>query len=104
MEIRHQICVDTSDASLTIQRFGTREEMVKWIKEVGIHNKITVIITRSDTETCKRGRSNKLILVVIKVKNIRILIVEPKVHPKNVDAHLKSGRLRLKMGLVERLM
>ncbi|KAI5392117.1 hypothetical protein KIW84_076780 [Lathyrus oleraceus] len=34
---------------------------MKWIKEVGIDNKVTVIISCSDTETGKRGRSNKLI-------------------------------------------
>ncbi|KAI5419423.1 hypothetical protein KIW84_043556 [Lathyrus oleraceus] len=42
-------------------RFGTREEVIRWIKEVGIDNKVTVIITRSDSEIGKRGRSNKLI-------------------------------------------
>ena len=58
MEILPQICVDTSGAFLTTQRFGTREEVIRWIKEVGIHNKVTVIITRSDTETDKREVTN----------------------------------------------
>ncbi|KAI5415151.1 hypothetical protein KIW84_040562 [Lathyrus oleraceus] len=44
-----------------MERFGTREEVIRWIKEVEIDNKVTVIISRSDTETRKRGRSNKLI-------------------------------------------
>ncbi|KAI5427431.1 hypothetical protein KIW84_032738 [Lathyrus oleraceus] len=61
MENLPQICVDTSDAFITTERFGTREEVIRWIKEVGIDNKVTVIISRSDTETRKRGRSNKLI-------------------------------------------
>ncbi|XP_050898680.1 uncharacterized protein LOC127105535 [Lathyrus oleraceus] len=61
MENLPQICVDTSDAFITTERFGTREEVIRWIKEVGIDNKVTVIISRSDTETGKRGRSNKLI-------------------------------------------
>jgi len=30
--------------------------------EIGIRNKVIVTITRSDMETGKRGRSNKLIL------------------------------------------
>ncbi|KAI5430046.1 hypothetical protein KIW84_034574 [Lathyrus oleraceus] len=46
---------------MTTERFGTREEVIRWIKEVGIDNKVTVIISRSDTETGKRGRSNKII-------------------------------------------
>ncbi|KAI5410840.1 hypothetical protein KIW84_056108 [Lathyrus oleraceus] len=46
---------------MTTERFGTREEVIRWIKEVGIDNKVTVIISRSDTKTGKRGRSNKII-------------------------------------------
>ncbi|KAI5402613.1 hypothetical protein KIW84_050276 [Lathyrus oleraceus] len=61
MENLPQICVYTSDAFITTERFGTREEVIRWIKEVVIDNKVTVIISRSDTETGKRGRSNKLI-------------------------------------------
>ena len=61
MENLPQICVDTTDAFMTTERFGTREEVIRWIKEVGIDNKVTVIISRSDTETGKRGRSNKII-------------------------------------------
>ncbi|XP_050895218.1 uncharacterized protein LOC127101819 [Lathyrus oleraceus] len=55
MENLPQICVDTSDTFSTTQRFGTREEMIRWIKEVEIRNK---------------------------VGNTRILIVESKVRPK----------------------
>ncbi|XP_058742460.1 uncharacterized protein LOC131614947 [Vicia villosa] len=67
MEIPLQICqkneitVDTTDAFSTSQRFVTREEVIRWVKETGINNKVTVIITRSDAETDKRGRSNKVI-------------------------------------------
>ncbi|KAI5394252.1 hypothetical protein KIW84_061086 [Lathyrus oleraceus] len=61
MENLPQVCVDTTDAFITTERFGIREEVIRWIKEVGIDNKVTVIISRSDTETGKRGRSNKLI-------------------------------------------
>ncbi|KAI5423604.1 hypothetical protein KIW84_046512 [Lathyrus oleraceus] len=61
MENLSQICVDITDAFITTERFGTREEVIRWIKEVEIDNKVTVIISRSDTETGKRGRSNKLI-------------------------------------------
>ncbi|CAK8535304.1 unnamed protein product [Lathyrus sativus] len=50
-----------SDVFSTTQRFGTQEDVIRWIKEIKIQNKITAIITRSDVETCKRGRSNKLI-------------------------------------------
>ncbi|KAI5439944.1 hypothetical protein KIW84_025343 [Lathyrus oleraceus] len=61
MENLPKICVDTTDAFMTTKRFGTREEVIRWIREVGIDNKVTVIISRSDTETGKRGRSNKII-------------------------------------------
>ncbi|KAI5390184.1 hypothetical protein KIW84_075487 [Lathyrus oleraceus] len=61
MENLPKICVDTTDAFMTTERFGTREEVIRWIKEVEIDNKVTVIISRSDTETGKRGRSNKII-------------------------------------------
>ncbi|KAI5391986.1 hypothetical protein KIW84_076689 [Lathyrus oleraceus] len=61
MENLPKICVDTTDAFMTTERFGTREEVIRWIKEVGIDNKVTVIISRSDTKTGKRGRSNKII-------------------------------------------
>ncbi|CAK8536513.1 unnamed protein product [Lathyrus sativus] len=58
---KDQIWVDTSDVFSTTQKFNTREEVIRWIKEIGIRNKVTVIITRSDIKTGKRGRSNKLI-------------------------------------------
>ncbi|XP_058768863.1 uncharacterized protein LOC131642659 [Vicia villosa] len=56
-----QTCVDTIDVFVTGQKFATREEAISWIKEVGIRNKVTVIITRSDTKTGKRGRSDQLV-------------------------------------------
>lgn len=56
-----KICVDTSEAFSTTQRFETRDAVTRWIKETEIKNKVTVIITRSDIETGKRGRSNKII-------------------------------------------
>ena len=46
MENLPQICVDTTDVFMTTERFGTREEVIRWIKEVGINNKVTVIISR----------------------------------------------------------
>ncbi|XP_058725644.1 PKS-NRPS hybrid synthetase cheA-like [Vicia villosa] len=67
MEVPLQICrknetaIDTTDVFTTSQRFVTREEVIRWVKETGINNKVTVIIARSDTETGKRGRSNKVI-------------------------------------------
>ncbi|XP_058732804.1 uncharacterized protein LOC131604376 [Vicia villosa] len=57
----NQTCVDTTYDFVTGQKFTTREEAISWIREVGIRNKVTVIITHSDTKTGKRGRSNKLI-------------------------------------------
>jgi len=42
--------------------FDTREVVVSWVRGIGIRNKVIVIITRSDSEIGKRGRSNKLIL------------------------------------------
>ena len=41
--------------------FATREEAARWIREVGIRNKVTIIITCSDTKICKRGKSDKVI-------------------------------------------
>ena len=41
------------------------------IKEVGIRNKVIVIITRSNTESGKRGRSNKLIFDCDKCKKYK---------------------------------
>ncbi|XP_058775357.1 uncharacterized protein LOC131649622 [Vicia villosa] len=67
MEVPLQICrknkttIDTTDVFTTSERFVTREEVICWVKETGINNKVTVIIARSDTETGKRGRSNKVI-------------------------------------------
>lgn len=56
-----KICVDTSEPFSTTQRFETRDAVIKWIKETGIKNKVTVIISRSDMKTGKRGRSDKII-------------------------------------------
>lgn len=56
-----KICVDTSESFSTTQRFETRDAVIKWIKETRIKNKVTVIISRSDIKTGKRGRSNKII-------------------------------------------
>ncbi|XP_058747931.1 uncharacterized protein LOC131620756 [Vicia villosa] len=58
---KNDTAIDTTDAFTTSERFVTREEVIRWVKETGINNKVTVIITRSDTETGKRGRSNKVI-------------------------------------------
>ncbi|XP_058752396.1 uncharacterized protein LOC131625559 [Vicia villosa] len=57
----NQTCVDTTNAFVTGQKISTREEAISWIREVGIRNKVTVMITRLDTKTVKRGRSDKLI-------------------------------------------
>ena len=58
---KNQTCVDTTDLFTSAERFVTREEVIRWVKEIGIRNKVTVIITRSDTKTGKRGRSDKVI-------------------------------------------
>lgn len=54
-------CVDISVAFSTTQRFDTQDDVIRWIKEVEIRNNMTVIITRLDTETNKRWKSNKVI-------------------------------------------
>lgn len=61
MEIPLQIRVDISNAFSTTQKFDTRDVIIRWIKEVGIRNNVTVIITRSDIETCKKRICNKVI-------------------------------------------
>lgn len=58
---KNQIRVDTYDAFVTTQRFDMREDVIRWIKEVGTRNKVIVIITLSDTETRKIWRNNKVI-------------------------------------------
>ncbi|XP_073220439.1 uncharacterized protein [Cicer arietinum] len=46
-------CVDTTKIFDTDQIFDSRDAVVKWAKEIGIKNKVTVIIRRSDIETEK---------------------------------------------------
>ncbi|KEH34914.1 hypothetical protein MTR_3g074290 [Medicago truncatula] len=58
---KDQPYIDITAAFTTTQRFDTREVVVSWAREIGIRNKVTVTITRSDKETGKRGRSNKII-------------------------------------------
>ena len=58
---KHQTSVDTTKIFSTTEKFATREEATRWIREVGIRNRVTVIITRSDTKTDKRERSDKVI-------------------------------------------
>ncbi|XP_058741442.1 uncharacterized protein LOC131613820 [Vicia villosa] len=53
----NQTCVDTTDAFVTGQKFATREEAISWIREVGIKNKVTIIITHSDTKTDSETQS-----------------------------------------------
>jgi hypothetical protein len=60
--ITNQTHVDTTAVFTTTQKFATREAVVEWAREVGFTNKVTINITRSDTKTGKRGRSDKLIL------------------------------------------
>ena len=45
-----------------IQVFATRDDLLFWVREVGRQNNIVILITRSDTNTRKKGRSDKLIL------------------------------------------
>lgn len=94
MKILPQICVDISSAFSTTQIFGTREKVIGWIKEVEIHNKVIVIITRLDTETGKRGRSNKLVFDCDKGWKYKDTNNGTQSATKNVDVHLKSGLLR----------
>lgn len=70
---KNQICVDTSDAFSSTQIFGTREEMIRWIIEVGIRNKSNCYYhSFKYSETSKRWRSNKLIIGCDKGENTRI--------------------------------
>lgn len=57
----NQTCANTTYAFVNGKKFATREETASWIMEVGIRNQVTIMITCSDTKTCKRGRSDKLI-------------------------------------------
>ncbi|XP_050895519.1 uncharacterized protein LOC127102157 [Lathyrus oleraceus] len=56
---KNQTCVDTTKIFSITEKFDTQEEVTRWIREVGIRNRMTVIIIRSDTKTGKRGRSDK---------------------------------------------
>jgi hypothetical protein len=58
----NQTSVDTTDVFTTDEKFATREVVVQWAKELGIANRVSVIITRSDIRTGKRGRNEKVIL------------------------------------------
>lgn len=58
---KYHTCVDTTEIFSTTKKFDTREEATRWIREVGIRNRVTIIITRSDTKTSKTGRSDKVI-------------------------------------------
>ncbi|GAU43672.1 hypothetical protein TSUD_302350 [Trifolium subterraneum] len=57
-----QNLVDTTDVFTTNDKFDTREVVLKWAKDVGIANKVSIIITRSDKKNGVRGRNDKLIL------------------------------------------
>ncbi|CAK8540069.1 unnamed protein product [Lathyrus sativus] len=58
---KKQTSVDTTKVFSTTGKFATREEATRWIREVGIKNGVTVVITHSDIKTGKRGRSDKVI-------------------------------------------
>lgn len=51
---KNQTYVDTTEIFSTTKKLDTREEATRWIKEVVIRNRVTLIITRSDTKTGKR--------------------------------------------------
>jgi hypothetical protein len=57
-----QNSVDTTDVFTTNDKFDTREDVLKWAEDVGIANKVSIIITRSDKKNGIRGRNDKLIL------------------------------------------
>ncbi|XP_045792022.1 protein FAR1-RELATED SEQUENCE 5-like [Trifolium pratense] len=57
-----QILVDTTDVFTTHQKFATPDDVVKWARDVGDANKVSIIITRSDKKNGIRGRNDKLIL------------------------------------------
>jgi hypothetical protein len=59
---KNQTSVDTTDVFTTDEKFVTRDAVVKWAQKLGIANRVSVIITRSDKKTGKRGRNDKLIL------------------------------------------
>lgn len=58
---KNHICVDNTIAFLITQRFNTRKKEIRWIKEIEIRNKVTIVITHSNTKISKRGRNNKVI-------------------------------------------
>lgn len=41
------------EAFSIVEKFDTQEEVIRWIKEVEIINKVTIIFTRSDMKTGK---------------------------------------------------
>ncbi|KAK2383491.1 protein FAR1-RELATED SEQUENCE [Trifolium repens] len=57
-----QMLVDTTDIFTTDEKFNTRDAVLKWARKVGDANKVSIIITRSDTKNGLRGRNDKLIL------------------------------------------
>jgi hypothetical protein len=57
-----QTLVDTTDVFIANEKFATREVVVQWAQEVGVANKVSINIIRSNRKTKKRGRSDKMIL------------------------------------------
>lgn len=78
--------------------------MIRWIKEIGIMNKVIVIVTRLDTKTGKRGKSNKMIFGCDKGEKYKELDSGIQTGTKNAVIHSKSGQHRRKIVLDGRLM
>ncbi|KAK2363015.1 protein FAR1-RELATED SEQUENCE [Trifolium repens] len=57
-----QMLVDTTNIFTTDEKFNTRDAVLEWARKVGDANKVSIIITRSDTKNGLRGRNDKLIL------------------------------------------
>lgn len=57
-----QMSVDTTAVFTTNEKFNTRDDVITWARDVGNANKVSIIITRSDTKNGTRGRNDKLIL------------------------------------------
>jgi len=93
------MCRHITAAFTTAQRFDTREAVVSWAREIRIRNKVIVTITRSDTETGKRGRSNKLILGWDKGGRYKRVKSSTQSASKKCDCPFKNRSTLLKDGL-----
>nr|XP_027187322.1 uncharacterized protein LOC113785178 [Cicer arietinum] len=90
--------VDTTNVFDTYQIFDTRDAVVNWAKEIGLKNKVTIIIRRLYIETGEKERRNKLILGCGKGGKYKYAASSTRNSKKKCDCHFKLRSKPLKDG------